>query len=230
MSGLPVDRKDFTGSPIETQRVCDVIAGFPDAEDVLEQAGVDYWFGGDEILGVACKDAHADPAEVVSRIAACCPCARGDSPSATLAALLRESDEQWRQRLAPAIETALTTARIRSHPAASGPLRELKKRLEHHMATSHSLLPAAEAIGRGEAGVFDPTTLRALRLEHLDLARLVRDLRAYAEASGANDADLADVLRGVIHEVHHHLMMAYNIILPQLVTAAAGRPVAYEPW
>ena len=68
-----------------------------------------------------------------------------------------------------------------------------------------------------------------LRLEHLDLARIARDLRAYAETSGIDD-DLTDALRNVIHEVHHHLMVAYNFILPRLVTAAAARPVACEPW
>jgi len=222
MSAPPIDRR------VEEQRVCDVIAGFADAEDVLEQAGVDYWFGSDETLGAACEAARADPKEVASRLAGCQLCAHSGSPPASLAALLRESDEQWRGRLAPAIARAIAIAEMR-RPAISRLVQELKRRIEQHMATSRSLLPAAEAIERGEAGVLHPRTLRMLRLEHLDLARIARDLRAYAETSGIDD-DLTDALRNVIHEVHHHLMVAYNFILPRLVTAAAARPVACEPW
>jgi iron-sulfur cluster repair protein YtfE (RIC family) len=221
MSSSPIDRR------VAEQRVGDVIAGFPDAEDVLEQAGVDYWFGLDEMLGAACEAAHADQGEIASRLAACHPGAHNDSTPATLAALLRESNEQWSERLAPAIERAISIAGTRSQ-AVSRLLQELKKRLEIHMATSRSLLPAAEAIERGEAGVLHPKTLRTLRLEHLDLARIARDLRAYA--SEANGADLTDALRSVIRGVHHHLMVAYNFILPRLVTAAVARPVVCEPW
>ncbi|MBV9067962.1 MAG: hypothetical protein JO093_11070 [Acidobacteria bacterium] len=223
MSSSPIDRR------VAEQRVCDVIAGFPDAEDVLEQAGVDYWFGLDEILGAACEAADADPNDVASRLGACRPCAQGDSPPVSLAALLRESDAQWRERLAPAIAKAGAIAALR-HPALSRLLQQLKKRLEVHTATSHSLLPAAEAIERGEAGVLEQKTLRTLRLEHLELARLARDLRAYADRSDIDDAALTEALRGVIHEVHHHLMVAYNFILPRLVAAAVARPVACEPW
>lgn len=216
-------------SRIEQQRLCDVVAGVPEAEDVLERAGVDYWFGGDETLSDACKAAHADPGEVASRLDAC-GCADGNPPPATLAELLRESDEQWLQRLAPAIDAGISAASLRECTATSRLLQKLKKLMEKHAATTRSLLPAADAIERGEPGVLHHETLRALRLDHLDLARVARDLRDYANTLPADKADLADALRAIVRETHHHLMVSYNFILPRVVTAAAARAVACEPW
>ena len=218
------------GAAIEEQRVCDVLAGFPEAEDVLEQAGVNYWFAGDERLAAACNAAHADPGEIASRLNACQPCAQSDARPVTLAALLRESDDYWRQRLGPAIETAITTASIRQRHSTSRLLHELKERLEQHTATSRSLMPAADAIERGEPGVLHQQILRTLRLDHLDLARLARDVRAQADTVAAEDAALTDALRTVVREIHHHLSVAYNFILPRLVAAAVARPVSCEPW
>jgi len=224
MSSSPVDHR------VVEERVGEVIAGFPAGEDILERAGVDYWFRSDETLGAACAASHVDPYEIASRLAVCHPCAQGDLPAASLAALLRESDGQWRQRLAPAIEAGIASASLRGCTAITRLLHELKKRSEKHAATSRSLLPVADAIERGEPGILHQKTLRTLRLEHLELARIARDLRAHANASPADEADLADALRRAIREIQHHLMVSYNLILPRLVAATAAKAVVCEPW
>jgi iron-sulfur cluster repair protein YtfE (RIC family) len=217
---------------IEDKRVCDVIAGSADAEDFLENAGVGYWLGRDRKPGPACEAANVDPDEVASRLVSRRPCKHGEPRPAKLAALLRESDAQWRQRLAPAIVAAVNAARLtKGRHRATRLLAELLGHSEQHMATSESLLPMADSIEHGEGGIVGLVTLRTLRLEHVDLARIARDLRAEVERLEA-DADVADLvaaIRVVIREIHHHIKIAYNFILPRLVAAATAGPVAFEP-
>jgi iron-sulfur cluster repair protein YtfE (RIC family) len=221
---------------IEDKKICDVIAGSPEAEDILENAGVDYWFRWKRMLRPACQAAHVDPDEVAARLVSCPPRPGGESQPATLAALLRDSDQQWRQRIAPAITAVVTAAARLTGGRAAGATRllgELQRQLEQHMATSRSLLPAADAIERGQAGILDCETLRTFRLEHLEFARIARDLRAEADrlAADADAAELVAAMRTVIREIHRHNKVGYNFILPRLVAAAAARPLAAgEPW
>ena len=217
---------------IEDRRECDVIAGSADAEDFLENAGVGYWLGRDRVLGPACEAANVDRDEVAYRVASCRPCKHGEPRPARLAALLRESDNQWIQLLAPAIAAAVSAAQLtKGRHRATRLLSELQGQFEQHMATSESLMPMADSIEHGDGGIVGLVTLRSLRLEHLDLARIARDLGAEAERIEA-DADVAELvaaLRTVIREIHHHIKIAYNFILPRLVAAATARPVAWEP-
>jgi iron-sulfur cluster repair protein YtfE (RIC family) len=219
----------------EEKRICDVVAGSPEAEDVLEDAGIDYWFGWEQMLGAACGAANVNPDELARRLVSCRPSAAVESQPATLARLLADSDEQWRATLAPAIATALAAAaRVTSQrgDVAIRLLKELQVALERHMTTSQLLLVAAEAIEQAQAGSVDQKTLRSLRLEHLDFARLASGLRAEAVrlASDAEAGELVAAMRTVIRETHRHLKVAYNFILPRLVPAAVARPVAGEPW
>jgi iron-sulfur cluster repair protein YtfE (RIC family) len=216
------------------KKVCDVIASSPDAEDVLENAGVDYWFGWDRKLGQACEAANVDPDELASRLVSGRPCAHSEPRPAKLAALLKESDAQWIQRIAPSIAAAVAAARLRKErgDGAARLLNELEIHFEQHMATSESLMPMADSIEHGEAGIVGLVTLRTLRLEHLEFARIASGLRAEAERLGA-DADVAELvaaMRTVIREIHRHIRVAHNFILPRLVAAATTRPVAFEPW
>lgn len=219
---------------IEDKKICDVIAGSPDAEEVLENAGVDYWFGWDRMLGPACEAANIDPGELASRLGSCRPCARSEPRPVRLAALLHESDEQWIQRIAPAIAAAVGAARLtaeRGHHATRL-LSELQGHFAQHMATSESLMPMADSIENGEGGIVGLVTLRTLRLEHLELARIARELRAEEErlAADTDAADLVAAMQTVIREIHRHIRVAHNFILPRLVAAATARPVAFEPW
>lgn len=209
-----------------------MIAGSADADDFLENAGVGYWLGRDRGLGTLPAAASVDSGEGASRIESCRPCKYGGPRPAELAALLRESDKQWIQRLVPAIATAADAARLtKGRHRATRLLSELQGHSEQHMATSESLLPMADSIEHGDGGIVGLVTLRTLRLEHLDLARIAHDLRAEAgrlEADG-DVAALVAALRTLISEIHHHIEIAYNFILPRLVAAATARPVAREP-
>jgi len=219
---------------ISEQRICDVVATSPEAEDILEDAGIDYWFGWERMLGAACAAANVDTDVLAGRLSSCRPCAISEPPS-SLAKLLRESEDQWKVTLAPAIRTALISAAALHggrEDVASQRLHALEAALAKHMETSRTLLLAAEAIEQGRAGSVDRETIRSLRLEHLDFARIANDLRDEAARLAPDDAaaNLVAALRVVIRETHRHLKVAYNFILPQVVKAAAPRPLVCEPW
>lgn len=212
-------------------RLCDLVAVSPAAEEVLEDAGIDYWFGWERPLRVACEAAHIDVDELSARLSSCRPSALIGSQPAKLVMLLRDSDEQWRAQLAPAIAKALVLAGNR-HPTTTRLLKELQTALNRHMKTSRSLEPAADDIEQAQAGSVDRETIRSFRLDHLDLARIAADLREEAARlrADAGTAALADALRIVIRETHRHIKVAHNFILPRLVAAAVARSVVCEPW
>ena len=220
---------------IEDKRICDVIDGSAEAEDILEEAGVDYWFGWERMLRPACEAANVDPDDLAARLISCRPTAGGEPQPATLGELLRQSDQQWRERLAPAIASVVAAGaglRAGRSEGATRLLLDLQKQLERHLAASRALLPVAGAIEEGQAGSVGRESIRAFRLEHLDFARMARDLGQEADRLAA-DADLAEVvsaMRTVIREIHRHIKVGYNFILPRLVAAAGARQVAFEPW
>src|ERR1043165_5881190 len=165
---------------VQDQRICDIVAASPDAEDVLDDAGVDYWFGWERPLRSACDAAHVDSEALQARLPACSiggPC---EARPATLFALLRESDEQWSSHLEPAItaafESVSTLGGRRGH-AATRLLGELRARLESHMQVSRSLQASADAIDRGTKDVITKEMLRDLRLGHLAFIGIADDLR-----------------------------------------------------
>jgi len=76
-------------------------------------------------------------------------------------------------------------------------------------------------------------TLRILRLEHLDLAAMARDLRAESDRlpREGDAAELRATLRTVTREIHRHIKVAYNAILPRLIPAVTARAIRRsEPW
>ena len=216
---------------IADNRICDLIAVSPAAEEVLEDAGIDYWFGWERPLRVACEAARVDVDELAIRLSSCRPCALVGSQPAKLAMLLRDSEQQWSAQLAPAIAKALVLAGSH-HPTATRLLKELQTALGRHMKTSRSLQPAADDIERAKAGSVDRETIRSFRLDHLDLARIAADLRTEAGrlSRDGSAAALADAVRIVIRETHRHIKLAHNFILPRMVAAAVARSVECEAW
>lgn len=220
---------------IESRRICDLVADCPEAEDILENAGVDYWFGWERTLQAACEAANVDPKKVIVELEACPRSIAGEPQPVDFATLLRESDQIWLDRLSPAIAAALNAAstlkgeRVRETTDLIG---ELQEQLARHMASSAALLPLADAIERRQASAVSRETVRKFRLDHLEFARIARDLRGNVEELQAdtNAQTLALALRTVIREIHHHIKLAYNFILPRLVAAAPARTVAAEPW
>ena len=219
---------------IAAKRICDIVSTSPAAEDVLDDAGVDYWFGWERPLRDACKAAHVDAAALEARLAACPIGGRCEEGPVTLLALLRESDEQWSKRLQPALAAAshsvfgMSGKRGRT---ATQLLEELRTLLERHMQTSRSLQTSAAAIEGGSRGVISKETLRRLRLEHLAFIGIADDLRneaaRLAEAEGKSG--VAAALRRVVRETRRHVKVGYNFIVPRLLPAVRPRSSGCEP-
>src|ERR1051325_3865495 len=161
--------------------------------------------------------------------------AAADKQPATLATLLNESHAQWKAQLAPACaEPRAAAAKLPDHrgDTANRLLKSLLLSLTRHMTTSRTLLESAEAIEEARPGSVDRQTLRVLRLEHLDFARIAGDLdREVRRLEGAADAaELYAALRAVICETHRHIEVAHTFILPRLGPAVRVRSVMCEPW
>jgi iron-sulfur cluster repair protein YtfE (RIC family) len=220
---------------IEDRPISDVIALLPEAEDLLEDAGVDYWFGWERNLRGACEAADVDSVAIARRLLQCRPGTLVRTEWASLAALLRQSDEQWRLCLAPSITLAGAAARRLARGGRERVTRllgELQGQLGRHMAACRALSSLAEAIERGQAGVVDKETIRALRLQHLEFARIARDLKAETVGmeEGSGPAAPVAAIRTVVREIHRHIKVAHNFILPRLIPAVNTRPVSCEPW
>ena len=218
---------------IAAKRICDIVSTSPAAEDVLDDAGVDYWFGWERPLRDACAAAHVDAAALEARLAACPIGGRCGERPVTLLALLRESDEQWSNRLEPAIAAAsrsvfgMSGGRGRT---ATQLLEELRTLLERHMQTSRSLQAAAAAIERGSMGVVSKETLRRLGLGHLAFIGIADDLRNEAArlAEAEDKTGVAAALRRVVRETRRHVRVGYNFIVPRLLPVVRSRAPAGE--
>jgi hypothetical protein len=220
---------------IEDRRICDVIARLPEAEEILENAGVDYWFGWERKFRGACEAAHIDPHALAGRMIDCPPGTDSEPRATTLTGLLLESNDHWARRLLPAIDAACASFAGGADGAgerAAALLCELRRELGAHMEASRSLLSIAAAIDAGQPALVNRRTVRSLQLKHLELSRIAQDLKDEASRMTSQPAltGPAVAIRTVVREVHRHLKVAYNFILPRLVPAVAARVVACEPW
>jgi len=202
----------------------DAVAAAANAEDIFEKQGIDYWFGWNQPLRAACADARVDPQDVVFRLVARDELPR-DRSNQTLVALFSELDQQFDFRLEPAIRRARKAA---PSPDALHLIELIEKMLDSHTMTVRRMLsPVAAALDLGAQTPVDAQIVRHLALQHSVLAVRAREL--YEEAARGEGTEFAEAARALVREIHQHIKISYNFILPRLT--AATRPVpGVEPW
>ena len=226
---------DASVSPLD-QRICDVVAACPNAEELFEACGVDYWFGWERDLRSACKAANVDAGELAAHLVPCAGSAASQAAPPLLMTVLENLEQQTTVEIFPAIEQAFGKA-----DALLGERRErlrtllarIRVRVESHDELSRELLAVASAIDQKKADAFvDPSLIRLLRLDHLELAELSRQLVEETAflATSVEAEPVVIALRKVALVIHRHIKDAYNSVLPRFTAAATSRPIASEPW
>ena len=201
------------------QRLSEIVASAANAEDLLEEAGIDYWFGWDRPLKAACESAHVDPGTIAFRLIARDQDRRDDSDT-SLVALFSRLDQHFEVRLEPALIRASREAEaLEDAPrnAAIAILDVITRVLRAHVETMRrSLSPVAAAVDIGVSARVDGQMLRHLALEHATLAARSDDLRALADR--LDDSAFATAARALIREIHQHNKISYNFVLPRLAS------------
>lgn len=214
-----------------------VIAKTSNAEEVLEECGIDYWFGTDKTLKAACDARKTDVHAIVRRL----EIAERERPPVPLAQLLDEIERHFDAEIRPA---AIRVRSIAGEPggnmgAVLATLGAIEKILSRHLEIYRGyVLPALRARDAWKPGTassqqtLDQRLVRELAMQHSILAVRARELVEAASAAAAGDpSGLVAASRKLSREIHHHLRVAYNEVMPELFAfAAMTRPVGCEPW
>lgn len=226
---------DDSVNPLD-QRICDVVAACPNAEELFEEWGVDYWFGWERDLRSACKAANVDAEELVAHLVRSAGSSGGQLAPKLLMTVLENLEQHTTVEILPAIEQAFGKV-----DALLGERRErlrtllarIRVRVQSHDELSRELLAVASAIDQKKPDAFvDPSLIRLIRLDHLELAEMSRQLvdETAILATSVEAAPVVTALRQVALVIHRHIKDAYNSVLPRFTAAATSRPVASEPW
>ncbi len=203
------------------QPISDVVAAASNAEDLLEEAGVDYWFGWNQPLRAVCESAHVDPETIAFRLMARDTGVR-DLGREGLVSLFSTVDQHFELRLQPALVRARRAAEtlddLAARSTAAAVLEGIDRVTHGHMESVRQMSPFAAALDIGADVTIDSQTVRHLTLDHNTLAMCAQDLRVLAEQG---DGEFADAARALTREIHQHIKIAYNFILPRLVAATS---------
>ncbi len=226
------------------QPIAAVIANTSNAEDVLEDCGIDYWFGCDATLGAACAARHVDPAIIVSRLSPL-PERSGPMRSApeSLSGILEELKAHFADAIRPALQglkaTAICVPESR-RPEFSSMVNSIEDLISTHEELVRTrlvrLVEAIEATaGQNPAQPIDRRVLQQLALHHALFAFRIRELTEFVSrvaAEGPAEATaLITATRQLRQQLHHHIRIGYNDVMPRLVAlAAATKPRGFEPW
>jgi hypothetical protein len=221
-----------TQAPLRDQLVSEVIASAPNAEDVLEACGVDYWFGGDQTLGAACAAAGVDVATVEAQILPHLHEAEGKDDS--LPALLAELTSHLDAEVRPAIARVRDAAR-NVPESRLGPFLAMVDGVDamvagHATLVSNCVLPAiaaGQSAGVSDRPRLDHAVVRELAEQHALLAvriRKVLDQCAVMDSDGTpQTAALTAAVRTLARAIHHHVRISYGSIMPHLFEDAPIR-------
>lgn len=211
----------------ELERIIrDIVASSPEAEEVLDRAGIDYWFGWNRPLGAVCAASEIDQTNLVDELNRL---PRRSVPLETkeLPQLLRAAETHWTTVLEPALRAVaeLAAASSNEHAAKIATLlHQLDRDLRHEV-------DAYREVAKLRQPSIDFTTLRSLRLLQLDLERVARELRRTAAALPSDPAsgELADQVRRLVREVHRRMRIDFNATIPALAEVAHAK-FECEPW
>ena len=226
---------DDPGTPLG-QTVGDLVSTRPASEAFLETSGVDYWFGWDRNLRSACDAAFVDADELAARVVAFPLVDASDANPGSLSSLLEESKQYTTTAVLPAIERArqsLASLQAVQRKRLGSLLTRVQEAVETHWTTASELTAAANAMEQATPGSYvDRELVRRLRLDHLELAELAKELGAearYLSTLPAGRPVEAATLE-LIATLHQHLKISHNFILPRCTSAMVQHPAGFEPW
>jgi len=209
----------------------EVVAAATNAEDLFEEEGIDYWFGWTQPFRTACEAAHVLPEEIAFRLLARDRSAK-DPRQENLVSLLSDLDQQFDLRLEPALNQAhAAVAKLGpvGRARCGSTIDTIERVIRAHVDTARrTLSPVAAAIDVGADVRIDEKILRHLAMEHSILALRAKDLREEAARAGVEEFTAA--ASHLVREIHQHIKLSFNFILPRLLQASLCRPSGIEPW
>jgi iron-sulfur cluster repair protein YtfE (RIC family) len=200
------------------QPIREVVESASNAEDLFEEAGIDYWFGWERSLRSACEAARVDPETIVFRLIARDEKVK-DLSRLSLVSLFSMLDQHFKLRLEPVLlrtrRAAETLDDLGAKQCAAAVIDIIERIVSSHVQTvRRTFSPLVAAIDAGVSTTIDPQLLRQISLEHATLSARADDLRAQA----LEDSEFALAARELVREIHHHIKIAYNFIHPRLVS------------
>lgn len=215
------------------QSLVRIVAQSRDAERVLEQLGVDYWFGGDASLERACERAGVPLSVVAERLLHLTP------PSArepfTAANLIAEIDRHYGRVLTPAmrgVEERVRRVRSQYRHSQLGQIAQLvhciDRQLSDHLALGRTLLfPYFVELEKSvqTATPAQPMKLSAcwrgrMALDHTELLGDLLEARRLLSSVLPEPAPppsvrrAAEAMRQVEEALHHHVLLEYQCLFP----------------
>lgn len=227
---------------LRDQPISAVIASASNAEDLLEECGIDYWFGCDQTLAAACSAAHVDVAALEERLLASEPIARSEPERKGVSILIEELNSHLDAAIRPAILRIRTAAAYVSDARTSGVLQivdQIEAMISVHTTLLRRVMPAitraaAAVTPTGKRTTPEQRVVRDLALQHSLFAVRVKklvDLCSTLASDGTSEsAALARAARQLSKEIHHHIRVSYQAVMPYLFQAASRKPQIVEPW
>lgn len=222
-------------TPLRDQRISAVIACASNAEELLEECGIDYWFDCDRTLGAACAGARVDVAALENRLLAS-PKPGGPQPedgclSDVIGAVTCDLDAAVR----PAIVGVRTVAARVSGAGVADYLKIIDD--IESMISAHERLVRAHvmpAIAAPPSVALDQHVVRELARQHALLALRVKKAadvcKRLAADGSAESATLDCATRRLAQAIHHHVRISYQNVMPQLFALVSKRPPGCETW
>ncbi len=224
------------------QPISAVIASTSNAEDLLEDCGIDYWFGCDQTLATACSAAHVDVAALEKRLLASAPIASSEPERQGVSVLIEELNSHLDTAIRPAILHIRTAAADVSDARISKVLQivdQIEAMISVHIALLRRVMPAitsaaAAGTSKGNRATLEQRVVRDLALQHALFAVRVKkvvDLCSMLATDGALEgAALARAARQLSKEIHHHIRISYQAVMPHLFEVASRKAQIVEPW
>jgi iron-sulfur cluster repair protein YtfE (RIC family) len=211
-----------------------LVEAIPDFESLLEDLGIDYWFGWRTSLRAVCAYDGVDLAkaeEAITRAAALAPAPpAATAPVRSVSSILSELKQHYTIRIQPALRRLATeceTMKRRGHELVRGGkhIEWISRDLAAHMEkVDEILVPYVIALEQGRTVTSDPRITRDFALAHTDLAFHVRELQdAVAAATSWREEAFRRAFRDAAREVHHHIRIGYNEVLPRIADLARSR-------
>jgi hypothetical protein len=208
---------------LRDQPLSAIISHAPGAEDVFEECGIDYWFGGDKTLASACAAARIDVDALEKRLAAC-EVPPAEPLSEPFLTLLGELLAHFDLAIAPAVLNVRIAASELTDPRA-GDVAAMMDAIET-MTSAHAVLLRVRVIQEIAAASarIEQRVVRDLALQHALLAVRVRKLIALcselAGDAGVRTAQLLRAAHQLAREIHHHIRISYEAVMPYLAELA----------
>lgn len=214
------------------QSLVRIVAQSREAERLLEQLGVDYWFGGDASLERACERAGVPLAVVAERLLRLGPASHEPF---TAAHLIAEIERHHARVLTPAmraVEERVRRVRSQYRHSQLGQIAQLvhciDRQLSDHMALGRTLLfPYFQELEKAvqTSMPVQPMKLSAcwrgrMAVDHTELLNDLLEARRLLSSVLPEPAPppsvrrAAEAMRQVEESLHHHVLLEYQCLFP----------------